>query len=103
MNIFSLCNNMYKSVLLSLIWLHSLVCQIHNKQMSQLVAHSGNICELFHVMNVGVDRATLASIKTLDRLITFAFTATSHKENEHTKSFIALFNTEWRFTTKTQV
>ena len=28
---------------------------LHNKQMSQLVAYSGNICvELFHVMNVGV-------------------------------------------------
>ena len=39
-----------------LIWLHSLVCQIHNKQMSQLVAYSGNTCvELFHVMNVGLD------------------------------------------------
>ena len=43
-NNFSLCNNWYKSVVLSLIWLHSLVCQIHNKQMSQLVAYSGNIC-----------------------------------------------------------
>ena len=39
-----LCNNMYKSVVLSLIWLHSLVCQILNKQMSQLVAYSSNIC-----------------------------------------------------------
>ena len=39
-----------------LIWLHSLVCQMHNKQMSQLVAYSGHICvELFRVMNVGVD------------------------------------------------
>jgi len=55
-NIFSLWNIWYKSVILSLIWLHSLVCQIHNKQMSQLVAYSGNVCvELFHVMNVGVD------------------------------------------------
>ena len=44
MNIFSLWNIWYKSVVLSLIWLHSLVCQIHNKQMLQLVAHSGNIC-----------------------------------------------------------
>ena len=43
-NIFSLWNIWYKSVVLSLIWLHSLVCQIHNKQMSQLVAYSGNIC-----------------------------------------------------------
>ena len=43
-NNFSLCNNLYKSVVLSLIWLHSIVCQIHNKQMSQLVAYSGNIC-----------------------------------------------------------
>ena len=43
-NNFSLCNNWYKSVVLLLIWLHSLVCQIHNKQMSQLVANSGNIC-----------------------------------------------------------
>ena len=43
-NNFSLCNNLYKRVVLSLIWLHSLVCQIHNKQMSQLVAYSGNIC-----------------------------------------------------------
>ena len=43
-NNFSLCNNLYKSVVLSLIWLHSLVRQIHNKQMSQLVAYSGNIC-----------------------------------------------------------
>ena len=43
-NNFSLCNNWYKSVVLLLIWLHSLVCQILNKQMSQLVAHSGNIC-----------------------------------------------------------
>ena len=56
MNIFSLWNIWYKSVILSLIWLHSLVCQIHNKQMLQLVAYSGNVCvELFHVMNVGVD------------------------------------------------
>ena len=55
-NIFSLCNNLYKSVLLLLIWLHSLVCQIHDKQMSQLAAYSCSICvELFHVMNVGVD------------------------------------------------
>ena len=43
-NNFSLSNNWYKSVVLLLIWLHSLVCQIHNKQMSQLVAYSGNIC-----------------------------------------------------------
>ena len=43
-NNFSLCNNWYKSVVLLLIWLHSLVYQIHNKQMSQLVAYSGNIC-----------------------------------------------------------
>ena len=43
-NNFSLCSNWYKSVVLSLIWLHSLVCPIHNKQMSQLVAYSGNIC-----------------------------------------------------------
>ena len=28
----------------SSIWLHSLVCQIHNKKMLQLVAYSGNIC-----------------------------------------------------------
>ena len=36
---------------------NSLVYQIHNKQMSQLVAYSGNISvfELFHVMLVGVD------------------------------------------------
>ena len=40
-NNFSLCNNWYKSVVLLLIWLHSLVCQIHNKQISQLVAYSG--------------------------------------------------------------
>ena len=36
-----------------------LVFQMHNKQMSQLVGYSGNICvELFHLgrqMNVGVD------------------------------------------------
>ena len=45
-----------QKVVLSLIWLHSLVCQIRNKQMSQLVAYSGNICvELFHVINVGLD------------------------------------------------
>ena len=44
MNIFSLWNIWYKSVILSLIWLHSLVCQIHNKQMSQLVANGSNIC-----------------------------------------------------------
>ena len=43
-NNFSLCNNGYKSVALSLMWLHSLVCQIHNKQISQLVSYSGNIC-----------------------------------------------------------
>ncbi len=43
-NNFSLCNNWYKNVVLLLIWLHSLVCQILNKQMSQLVAYSGNIC-----------------------------------------------------------
>ena len=43
-NIFSLWNIWYKTVVLSLIWLHSLVCQIHNKQMSQPVAYSGNIC-----------------------------------------------------------
>ena len=43
-NNFSLCNNWYKSVVLPLIWSYSLVCQIHNKQMSQLVAYSGNIC-----------------------------------------------------------
>ena len=43
-NNFSLCNNWYKSVVLSLIWLHSLVCPTPNKQMSQLVAYSGNIC-----------------------------------------------------------
>ena len=45
-NNFSLCNNWYKTVVLEslLIWLHSLVCQIHNKQMSQLVAYSSNIC-----------------------------------------------------------
>jgi len=43
-NIFSLCNNWYRSVVLLLIWLHSLVCQIHNKQMSQLVAYRCNIC-----------------------------------------------------------
>ena len=44
MNIFSLCNDWYKTVVLSLIRLHSLVCHIHIKQMSQLVAYSGNIC-----------------------------------------------------------
>ena len=48
-----------QKVVLSLIWLHSLVCQIRNKQMwqmSQLVAYSGNICvELLYVMNVAVD------------------------------------------------
>ena len=43
-NIFSLWNIWYKSVVLSLIWLHSLVCQIYNKQMLQVVAYSGNIC-----------------------------------------------------------
>ena len=43
-NTFSFCNNLYKSVVLSLICLHSLVCQIHNKQRSQLAAYSGNIC-----------------------------------------------------------
>ena len=53
---FRLWNIRYKSVVLSLIWLHSLVCLIPNKQMSQLVAYSGSICvELFHVVNVGVD------------------------------------------------
>ena len=32
--------------------------------MSQQVAYSGNICvELFHVMNVGVDRAMLSRHK----------------------------------------
>ena len=45
----------------SLIWLHSLECRIDNKEMLQLEAYSGNMCvELFHVMNVGVDRATLS-------------------------------------------
>ena len=43
-NIFSLWNIWYKSVVPSLIWLHSSVCQIHNKQMSKLVAYSSNIC-----------------------------------------------------------
>ena len=33
-NIFSLWNIWYKSVVLSLIWLHSLVCQIQDKRMS---------------------------------------------------------------------
>ena len=36
--------NLIQKVVLLLIWLHSLVCQIHKKQMSQLVACSGNIC-----------------------------------------------------------
>ena len=44
LNIFSLWNIWYKSMVLSLIWLYILVCQINKKQMSQLVAHSGNIC-----------------------------------------------------------
>ena len=53
---FCLWNIRYKSVVLSLIWLHSLVCWIPNKQMSQLVAYSGSICVgLFHVVNVRVD------------------------------------------------
>ena len=43
-NIFSLWNIWYKTVVLSLICLYSLVCQIHNKQMWQLVAYSGSIC-----------------------------------------------------------
>ena len=39
-----------KLYIIILIWLHSLVWQMHNKQMSQLVAYGGNICvELFHV------------------------------------------------------
>ena len=41
---FSVWNIWYRSVVVFLIWLHSLVCQIHNKQMSQLVAYSGSIC-----------------------------------------------------------
>ena len=61
-NNFSLCNNLYKSVVLSLIWLHSFVCQIHNKQMSQLVAYSGNIC--VWVVSWGLTvRATLSQHK----------------------------------------
>ena len=43
-DIFSLWNIWYKSVVLFLIWLHSLVCQTRNKQMSQLVAYSSKIC-----------------------------------------------------------
>ena len=55
-NTFSFWNIWHKSVVLSLIWLHSSVCQIHNKQMSRLVAYSGNICVwVVHVMNVGAD------------------------------------------------
>ena len=57
-----------QKVVLSLIWSHSLVCQMHNKQMSQLAAYSGNICvELFHVMNVGVDRAMLSQHKAITK------------------------------------
>ena len=34
------------NVLYNLIWLHSLVCWIHHKQMSHLVAYSSNLCAL---------------------------------------------------------
>ena len=43
-NIFSQSGIFGANVWYSLILLHNLVCQMQNKQMSQLVAYSGNIC-----------------------------------------------------------
>ena len=72
-NIFSLWNIIvwYKSVVLNIIWLHSLVCQIHTKQMSQQVAYGGNICVVSCDEGRQVDRATLSQRKMCAQNIQF--------------------------------